>query len=211
MPPSASPGAISGTGGLSKSNTGTLTLTGANTYAGDTIISTGILKVGNGATGKLGSGNVINNAALEFNTSDNNSYAGIISGTGTLTHNGPGTTILTGIPSYNGATTVNAGTLKFVDVAVTPGRPYGAIAAGAALEFNAATTDHDAGSLTLTGQGAFSKTGAFTLSVDSGSSSVAMGSSALIHVADGSFDSRRRSRKLELQPRRPPGGQRRDL
>ena len=181
-------GIISGSGGLTKSNTGTLTLTGANGYSGDTTITAGILKVGAGATGKLGTGNVINNAALEFNTSDSNTYPNIFSGTGTLTHNGSGTTTLTGIPSFSGITTLNAGTLKFVDAAVTTNRSYAAIAAGAALEFNAATGDQNAGSLALSGQGTFRKTGNFTSLVDSATSTVAMGSGALVHITQGIFD-----------------------
>ena len=43
-------GAISGSGSLTQMGSGTLTLTGNNTYAGATTISAGTLQVGNGAT-----------------------------------------------------------------------------------------------------------------------------------------------------------------
>lgn len=52
-------GAINGTGGLTKTGTGTLELQGANTYAGPTVVSAGVLRISNvtnaGAAGNLGS------------------------------------------------------------------------------------------------------------------------------------------------------------
>src|SRR5207237_618913 len=50
-------------------------------------------------------------AALVFNRSDTPTYAGVISGTGTLAQSGTGTLTLTGTNTYTGATTINAGTL----------------------------------------------------------------------------------------------------
>jgi len=44
--------------------------------------------------------------------SDTLTYRGVISGTGSLTQAGTGTTILTGANTYTGATNVNAGTLQ---------------------------------------------------------------------------------------------------
>ncbi|MFG6490639.1 autotransporter-associated beta strand repeat-containing protein, partial [Roseateles sp. BYS78W] len=68
-------------GSLTKSGTGTLTLTGANTY-GTTTISTGTLQVGNGGTtGTLGSGAVTDNAALVFDRSNAFTVSNTISGT----------------------------------------------------------------------------------------------------------------------------------
>lgn len=93
--------------------TGKTILTADNTYGGTTTISAGTLQIGNdGTTGTLGSGNVTNNSALIFNRSDATSYAGDISGSGTVTKQGAGTLTLSGSNSYTGATTVNAGTLS---------------------------------------------------------------------------------------------------
>ena len=106
-------GAISGTGTLTQAGTGTTTLTGSNTYSGTTTISAGALQVGDGGTiGTLGTGAVVNNANLIFNRSDTVTESVAISGTGTLTQAGTGTTILTANNTYSGVTSVNAGTLQ---------------------------------------------------------------------------------------------------
>ncbi|MEI6341435.1 MAG: autotransporter-associated beta strand repeat-containing protein, partial [Verrucomicrobiota bacterium] len=74
---------ISGTGSIQHQGSGTLTLTGANTYSGITTVSAGRLQVGDGGTsGSLGSGNVVNNASLAWNRSDSFTVANPISGTG---------------------------------------------------------------------------------------------------------------------------------
>jgi len=125
-------GVISETGGarpLEKIGAGTLILTGANTYTGGTTISAGTLQIGSGSTtGSIG-GNVTNNATLVFNRSDSVTFAGIVSGTGSLTQSGTGTLTLTGTNTYTGGTTIRAGTLavtgKIGAVTVTSGTLQG--------------------------------------------------------------------------------------
>ncbi len=119
--PAAFAGVISdATGGgtgltsLTKIGTGTLTFTGANTYTGLTTISAGTLQLGNGTTsnGSVVS-NIVDNSALVFADPNSQSYAGAISGTGTLTKSAAGTLSLTGTSNtYSGVTTVSAGTLR---------------------------------------------------------------------------------------------------
>ncbi len=55
---------------MTKGGLGTLVLTAANTYSGDTTISGGELQIGNG--GIIGSiaGNITNNGTLTYNHSD---------------------------------------------------------------------------------------------------------------------------------------------
>jgi autotransporter-associated beta strand protein len=104
--------AISGTGQLLQGGHGTTTLTGTNTYAGATMITSGTLQVGRGGTtGTLGSGKVINDAALVFNRSDALAVNNVISGSGTLFQAGAGKTTLSGINTYTGNTTIGNGTL----------------------------------------------------------------------------------------------------
>lgn len=101
--------ALAGPGALTKTGTGTLTLSGNNTYTGGTLIAGGTLQIGaGGASGSL-VGNIINNALLAFNRSDNITYANVISGTGGLVKAGPGILVLSGTNTFTGGMAVNTG------------------------------------------------------------------------------------------------------
>lgn len=102
---------LAGGGPLTKRGAGTLTMTGTNSYAGGTTIEAGTLRLGNGGTTGSIVGDVANNGTLEFNRSDDVTFAGVISGTGAVNKQGAGTTILTGANSYTGTTDIAAGTL----------------------------------------------------------------------------------------------------
>jgi fibronectin-binding autotransporter adhesin len=88
-------GTITGTGGLSKSNTGTLTLNGTNTYSGNTTVSGGTLVLGsNGALGtsilKLSGGTTLAASAPRViaNEIQITSSTPIIGGTNSITFSG---------------------------------------------------------------------------------------------------------------------------
>lgn len=98
-----------GTGTVVKVGAGTLTLTGDNTYTGGTTISGGALQLGNGTASGSVVGAITNNASLIVNRSDNYTLANAITGTGTLTQAGAGTTTVTGANNYSGGTILNAG------------------------------------------------------------------------------------------------------
>ena len=104
-------GQIVGGGSIVKAGSGTLVLTGDNTYSGGTTINTGTLQIGNGGTTGSVPGNIVNNAALAFNRSDDVTYGGVISGTGSLTQASAGQLTLTGTNTFTGGTTVSAGRL----------------------------------------------------------------------------------------------------
>jgi autotransporter-associated beta strand protein len=106
-------GVISGAGQINKFSPGTLVLSGANTYSGGTSITAGKLQIGNGGTTGSIVGTVLDNALLVFDRSNALTFAGIISGHGTLTQAGVGVLTLTGRNTYTGGTTVNAGTVSF--------------------------------------------------------------------------------------------------
>jgi fibronectin-binding autotransporter adhesin len=108
--------AISGTGVVEQIGTGTTILTGANNYQGGTTISSGTLQVGDGTTsdGGIGTGPVSDNSALNFDpySPSTSTISNTISGTGTVSQIGPGTTILTGSNNYSGGTTISSGVLQ---------------------------------------------------------------------------------------------------
>ena len=96
---------ISGTGSVVKTGTGTLTLTGANTYIGGTTVSVGRL-IGN-ATSLQGA--IANSGVVEFNQTGAGTYSGVMSGTGGLVQSGAGTLTLTATNTYSGTTRVAGG------------------------------------------------------------------------------------------------------
>ncbi|KAB7623992.1 autotransporter domain-containing protein [Alkalilimnicola sp. S0819] len=100
---------ISGTGALTKRGVGSVTLTGANSYTGGTIITAGTLI---GDTDSL-QGDITNNAILVFDQAADGSYAGSLSGTGEMLKRGAGTVTLSSAGGHAGNTTVNGGTLVF--------------------------------------------------------------------------------------------------
>jgi len=106
-------GVISGTGRLSQLGTGTLTLTGANSYTGTTTIAAGTLQIGNGGTsGSIASTGIANSSTLAFNRSDAVGYSSVITGSGGLWQVGTGTLVLTGSNAYTGGTVVKRGTVR---------------------------------------------------------------------------------------------------
>jgi fibronectin-binding autotransporter adhesin len=98
--------------GLNKIGTGTLTLTNANTYQGETTIASGALQLGDGATtnGSV-AGNIVNYSALIVANPNPQTYAGSIRGGGTVTKAGAGKLTLTGNNRYTGATLLTSGTI----------------------------------------------------------------------------------------------------
>jgi autotransporter-associated beta strand protein/predicted outer membrane repeat protein len=108
-------GVISGAGQLNLNATNSndnLQLTGANTYTGGTTITSGILSIGDSSTTGSVVGNIVDDSNLGFNHSNAYTFSGVISGTGTVTQNGPGVLKLNGNNTYSGFTfLINGGTL----------------------------------------------------------------------------------------------------
>ncbi|ECM9186750.1 AIDA autotransporter-like protein ShdA, partial [Salmonella enterica subsp. enterica serovar Kentucky] len=99
--------AISGSGQVVKSGDKMLTLSGANSYSGGTLISDGTLVASN--VEALGSGDVTNDAVLELNTGG--TFDNVISGSGKVEKSGDDALTLSGSNTYTGGTLISGGTL----------------------------------------------------------------------------------------------------
>jgi outer membrane autotransporter protein len=159
-------GIISGVdGSLVKSGTGTMVLSGDNTYTGTTTISGGRLEIGNGGIGGSIAGNVVlSGGTFGINQSDSFTFGNTISGSGSFNQMGTGTTILTQDNSFTGTTTISHGTLR-LGAAGTTGGVTGNIVANGALVFDRSNTFtyggiiSGGGSLTQAGTGTTILTG----------------------------------------------------
>ncbi len=106
--------AIDGTGVVYKLGSGTVTLSGANLYTGQTTIVSGTLKLG--GAGQLGGGvyatNLVNNGEFVYASSAAQTNSGVISGGGNLTATGSGSLTLAAANTYAGLTVVTNGLLR---------------------------------------------------------------------------------------------------
>jgi fibronectin-binding autotransporter adhesin len=141
---------ITGTGAFIKQNSGTLILTGTNSWAGGTVIAGGALQ---GNTTSLPRSPILNNASLIFDQAISDTFASAISGTGSFTKTNLGTLTLTGLNSYAGGTLISAGTLQGDTNSL-----QGPILDNADLIFNQTFDGTYIGS--LSGTGTFEKQGA---------------------------------------------------
>jgi autotransporter-associated beta strand protein len=148
-------GVVSGTAGLTIYNSGTVVLSGVNTFTGTTTInSPAVLAIG--GAGQLGSGahagNIVNNGTFRYDSTATQILSGTISGTGALVKTNSGTLVLTHAETYTGATTIRAGTLALGSAGAI-GASAVTVFSGAAFS-NAATTTRAVGGATVLNSGA---------------------------------------------------------
>ncbi len=114
---------VSGTataGSFTTGGAGTVTLTASQVYTGQTTVGAGTLNLGNGGAFTLDGGTYAANIAigggsLVFNSSSNQTFSGVISGSGALTKSGSGTLTLSGTNTFAGPITFNAGSVNVTD------------------------------------------------------------------------------------------------
>ena len=169
---------LAGDGALAKTGAGPVNLSGSNTYSGGTTVSGGTLQ---GTTSSL-QGNIANNAALIFQQDTSGTFAGDISGSGTLTKQGTGTVILAGSNTYSGGTTVSAGTLQGSTSSL-----QGNITNNTTLVFQQDTSGTFAGD--ILGSGTLTKQGAGTVNLSdsntySGGTTISGGALSLGHATN---------------------------
>ncbi|HYY27383.1 MAG TPA: autotransporter-associated beta strand repeat-containing protein [Chthoniobacterales bacterium] len=129
-------GTLSGFSSLAKQGTGTWTIDENLVYSGGTTVSAGTLQIGNGGVSGSIAGDIVNNAALTFDRSDNITFSGTISGNGALTQAGSGILTLTGSNTYTGGTTINGGGTLQLGVGGTTGSIFGNVTDNGILAFN---------------------------------------------------------------------------
>jgi outer membrane autotransporter protein len=170
-------GTVTGTGALIKSGTGTLTLTGANSYTGGTTVEAGKLV---GDTGSL-QGTIVNDGTVEFAQANAGTFSGTLNGAGSVVKSGAGTLTL-------------AGTAQRLTLDVTQGKVIAASQAaigsdGGAIKLENASTLAAGSNLTITQAvlvgdgGGVIDTGASTVRLTGGS----MGGNCLIKQGSGTL------------------------
>ncbi|EBA3128083.1 AIDA autotransporter-like protein ShdA, partial [Salmonella enterica subsp. enterica serovar Kentucky] len=137
-----------------KSGDKMLTLSGANSYSGGTLISDGTLVASN--VEALGTGDVTNNATLALNTGGD--FTNNISGSGQVVKSGDDTLTLSGANSYTGGTTISGGTLVATNVDALG---TGDVTNSSTLELNTGGTFDNA----ISGSGQVVKSGDETLTL----------------------------------------------
>ena len=169
------PNLLVGTGSVRKDGTNILTLTAANTYGGDTIVSLGTLKLGaaNVIPDGAGKGNLSLSGLLNLNALSETVNG--LSGTGIVDTLSGGTPILT--VGNGDATSVFAGSLRNANGALALTKTGAGTLTLSGTNTHSGTTTVSAGTLVVTNGGAITTVGALnvggtatgTLTIDGGS------------------------------------------
>ncbi len=192
---------ISGSGAVAQSGSGTLVLSAANTYSGTTTINAGTLSIASNANLgavatsaplNINGGTLLTSATFTMDNAGNNkrgiiiggggatisnnsatqlTVTGVVSGTGSLTKTGIGTTLLSGANTYSGDTIVRNGAL------VISGAPTGS----GALTVTGGTLrlDYTTNNVTKIADGALLTLGGGTLEIAGGSHVEVVGSTTI--------------------------------
>lgn len=155
-------------GGAGVLNLGTGSLSFSGSSPAFTINAAGTLNIGDATPGAAAGGTIVllpvltNNGRINFNQSGAGNYqmTMAIVGSGSVTVNGAGTTVLLGNNNYTGGTTVSAGTLQVGDGG-NNGSIGGSIINNASVVFNRAGILNYAG--VMSGTGNISQIGTGTL------------------------------------------------
>ena len=135
-------GAISGTGAINQQGTGTLVLTGANSFTGNAIASAGVLQGNNSAA--FGAGNIIvtsGQVRTTFTGTLTNAQLGFVGTTGSVTAQTGTTATYIGTFAQNANTVANFGSANDTGTVVLAGT--GAKAAGSSISVNGGTLEID--------------------------------------------------------------------
>jgi fibronectin-binding autotransporter adhesin len=199
---------IIGTGSLTKTNSGALTILNANSYSGSTLIQGGVLRIGDNVnpSGSVGTGSIINNATLVYNRPDDITSPAI-TGSGAVIQTGSGIVSLNSAGSYAGGTVVSNGTVAVGNAA---GMGTGtATLAGGTLSFpgsqtitnpvsvvaNSTLTFGNTGNNAIGLNGPLSGTGGTTLTITPG---VGSGANTRLRIGSGITNSFTYSGNIDL-------------
>ena len=199
--------AITGGGSFTKSGAGTTVLNATNAYTGDTTIAQGTLVLGNGTAGKLSTSSAITiDTGANFTVQRSDlmqqgvDFSGAaITGGGSFTKDGAGTTVLNATNAYTGTTTINDGVLRLDSAGALSGG-IGATGGTSALVFNGGvlglgsgdferSVGTDSTQVSWTGNGGFAAYGA-NRTVDVGTTSwtaansIGSGNTLILGAAD---------------------------
>ncbi|MEI6872346.1 MAG: autotransporter-associated beta strand repeat-containing protein, partial [Verrucomicrobiota bacterium] len=180
---------IGGTGSLRQEGSGSLVLSGTNSYTGPTVIEAGVLQLGNaGLSGTISTSSAItNNAVLAFNRSntvtEGTDFAATVGGSGEVWQLGSGTLVLSGANTHTGGTTLSAGRLNINNSA--------ALGSGLFTIEGGSFDNTSGGAITLSTGNAQVWAADFTFigsqNIDLGSGSVALSANRIVSVNAGTL------------------------